>query len=135
MSEKPKPSLPWPEEDFSVYGPVEATKIARVQHHVGRVMHRNWNSIPHVTHHDDVDISSFEQRRKVWNLANPERKRTLLPVLVKAAVSALQQSPQYNSSLSADGTTIYTKQYYNKQSIQSITTIKCQQEKIRKEWR
>lgn len=113
MSEKTPPSLPWPEEDFSVYGPVEAAKLGRVQQHVGRVMHRNWNSIPHVTHHDDVDISSFEERRKAWNVANPERKRTLLPVLMKAAVSALQQYPQYNSSLSADGTTLYTKQYYH----------------------
>lgn len=113
MSDKPDPMLPWPEEDFSVYGSVEETAVGRIQHHVGRVMHRNWTSIPHVTHHDDADITDFELRRKTWNSANPDRRLTLLPVLMKAAVAALQQYPQYNCSLSADGKTIYNKQYYN----------------------
>jgi len=113
MSDTPAPMLPWPEEDFSVYGPVEAQKLGRVQHHVGRVMQRNWATIPHVTHHDNADITSFEQRRKQWNSANPERKRTLLPVLVKAAVDALEQFPQFNCSLSADGSTLFAKQYFN----------------------
>ena len=113
MSEKTAPMLPWPEDDFSVYGPVEAKPVGRIQQHVGRVMHRNWSSIPHVTHHDDVDITDFEGRRKAWNKDNPERKRTLLPVLVKAAVAALQQYPQYNCSLSADGATVYAKRYYH----------------------
>lgn len=113
MNDKAAPMLPWPEEDFSVYGDVEATELGRVQQHVGRVMQRNWASIPHVTHHDEVDISDFEARRKAWNTANPDRKRTLLPVLVKAAVAALQEFPQYNSSLSADGKTLYAKRYYH----------------------
>jgi len=113
VSEKTTPMLPWPEEDFSAYGPVEATQLGRVQQYVGRVMHRNWASIPHVTHHDDVDVTDFERRRKAWNSEHPERKRTLLPVLVKAAVAALRQYPRYNSSLSADGSTLFTKQYYH----------------------
>jgi pyruvate dehydrogenase E2 component (dihydrolipoamide acetyltransferase) len=105
--------LPWPEDDFSAYGPVETRQLGRIQQHVGRVMHRNWTSIPHVTHHDEVDITDFEQRRRTWNQENPERKRTLLPVLMKAAVAALRQYPQYNCSLSADGATLYAKQYYH----------------------
>ncbi len=113
MTETATPALPWPEEDFSVYGPVEATPMGRIQHHVGKVMHRNWSAIPHVTHHDEVDITPFESRRKDWNAANPERKRTLLPVLVKAAVAALQEYPQFNVSLSADGATLFKKEYYN----------------------
>jgi pyruvate dehydrogenase E2 component (dihydrolipoamide acetyltransferase) len=76
-------------------------------------MHRNWTSIPHVTHHDDVDVTDFEARRKAFNGANPERKRTLLPVLFKAVVAALVRYPQYNCSLSADGATLYQKHYYH----------------------
>ncbi len=110
---KADPMLPWPEEDFSAYGKVEAKALGRIQHYVGRVMERNWVSIPHVTHHDEVDITAFEERRKAWNQANPERKRTLLPVLVKATVSLLQQFPKYNASLSADGKTLYAKEYYH----------------------
>ncbi len=113
MSDQTNPMLPWPEDDFSAYGPVEEKKLGRVQQHVGRVMHRNWASIPHVTHSDEVDISGFEQRRRDWNAANPGKKRTLLPVLMKAAVAALKEYPQYNCSLSADGATLYAKQYYH----------------------
>lgn len=113
MTDQTNPPLPWPEDDLSAYGPVEAKTLGKVQHYVGRVMHRNWHSIPHVTHHDEVDISGFEQRRKAWNEAKPEQRRTLLPVLMKAAVAALREYPQYNCSLSADGATLYQKDYYN----------------------
>lgn len=113
MSEETTPMLPWPVEDFSVYGPVETQKLGRVQHYVGRAMQRNWATIPHVTHHDDADITDFERRRRDWNNANPERKRSLLPVLMKASVAALQAHPQFNSSLSPDGDTLYARQYFN----------------------
>lgn len=106
-------TLPWPEEDFSVYGPVEKKPVGKIQGFVGRVMHRNWSMIPHVTHHDDVDVTLFEQRRKAWNSANPDKKRTLLPVLVQASVATLQRYPQFNTSLNADGSALYAKQYYN----------------------
>lgn len=113
MTDTGNPLLPWPEDDFAAYGPVEEKKLGKIQHHVGRVMHRNWASIPHVTHSDEVDITAFEAGRRAWNAAQPERKRTLLPVLMKAAVAALQAYPQYNCSLSADGATLYQKGYYN----------------------
>ena len=112
MSDKPA-MLPWPSEDLSVYGPVQEQKLGRIQHHVSRVMERNWMSIPHVTHHDDADITQFEQRRLAWNAAHPDNKRSLLPALVKASVATLKEFPQFNSSLSADGTTLFMKQYYH----------------------
>lgn len=105
--------LPWPEEDFSVYGPVKAVTPGKVQQYVGRVMHRNWTAIPHVTHSDEVDITDFEARRKAWNAQHPGQKRTLLPVLVKAMVAVLERYPQFNASLSADGATVFRKGYYN----------------------
>lgn len=113
MSDKPTPSLPWPEDDFSAYGPVEEQALGKVQQYVGRVMHRNWSMIPHVTHNDEVDITDFEQRRKAWNAENPGQKRTLLPALMKASVDLLKQYPQFNCSFSADGSKLYQKQYYN----------------------
>ena len=59
MSDNPAPMLPWPSEDFSRYGEIEVRQLSRTQSHVARVMHRNWVSIPHVTHHDDADITGF----------------------------------------------------------------------------
>jgi pyruvate dehydrogenase E2 component (dihydrolipoamide acetyltransferase) len=105
--------LPWPADDLSTYGPVETAPVGKIQHYVGRVMQRNWLSIPHVTHHDDADITGLEQRRKAWNAANPERKRSLLAALVKTSVAALQQYPRFNSALSADGTTLTARRYFH----------------------
>lgn len=105
--------LPWPADDFSVYGAVESRAVGKIQHYVGRVMQRNWTSIPHVTHNDEADITGFERRRKEWNAAHPDQKRTLLPALVKAAVACLQKYPQFNVSLSADGATLFQKGYYH----------------------
>lgn len=113
MSDKKPSKLPWPEDDFSAYGPVEEGKPGHIQHYVGRVMQRNWASIPHVTHQDEIDISDFEQQRVAWNKDNPGKKRTLLPVLVKAAVAMLEEFPQFNCSLSADAAIVYQKKYYN----------------------
>lgn len=113
MSDKPSPMLPWPADDLSTYGPVETQAVGRTQHYVGRVMHRNWLSIPHVTHHDDVDITQFERRRKQWNATSAGPKRTLLPALVKAAVAALQRYPRFNSALSADGATLIARKYFH----------------------
>jgi pyruvate dehydrogenase E2 component (dihydrolipoamide acetyltransferase) len=112
-SDKTPSMLPWPAEDFSVYGPVESKPVGRVQQYVGRAMNRNWVSIPHVTHHDDADITVFEQRRKAWNDAHPDQKLSLLSVLVKASVAAMQQYPTFNSSLNADGTVLFSKKYYH----------------------
>ena len=105
--------MPWPTEDFSVYGPVEARPVGKIQGFVARAMHRNWASIPHVTHHDEADVTAFAGRRRQWNAAHPDDKRTLLPVLIKASVAALQLHPKFNCSLSADGATLFQKSYFN----------------------
>lgn len=113
MSTAPAAMLPWPVDDFSRYGAVEARPVGRIQGFVARAMHRNWVSIPHVTHHDDANVTEFERRRKAWNAVHPDDKRTLLPVLIKASVAALQQHPSFNCSLSADGATVFVKNYFN----------------------
>lgn len=113
MSEQFTKMMPWPEMDFSVFGEVEEKAVGKTQAYVGRAMHRNWASIPHVTHNDDADITEFESRRKAWNQANPDKKRTLLPALMKATVAALKEYPQFNTSLSADGTKLFQKHYYH----------------------
>ena len=113
MSNKFTEMLPWPEEDYSAIGEVEEKKLGKIQHYVGRVMDRNWVSIPHVTHNDELDITELEQRRKKWNAENPDKKRSLLPALIKASVEILKEFPQYNCSLSADGSTLYQKSYYH----------------------
>lgn len=102
---------PWPTEDYEAFGAVERKPVGKMQRLVGRFLGRNWARIPHVTHHDDVDITAIEDRRKEWNAANPDRKITPLSPLIKALAIALKEFPQFNVSLSDAGDEIALKSY------------------------
>ena len=103
----------WPEGDFSQFGPVEAKPLGRIQQMTARMLRRNWMAIPHVTHHDEVDVTELEARRAAWNAARPDAKATPLLPLVKAAVAALQAFPVFNASLDGAGKLLTYKGYYH----------------------
>ena len=52
--------LPWPQVDFTKFGPVERKDLSRIKKISGANLHRNWVMIPHVTNHDDADITELE---------------------------------------------------------------------------
>src|SRR5882762_6285028 len=54
----------WPQVDFAKFGPVEAKPLSRIRKLSGGFLHRNWVSIPHVTQHDEADITELEAFRK-----------------------------------------------------------------------
>ncbi len=105
--------LPWPKVDFSKFGEVEEQSLSRIQKISARNLARNWAMIPHVTQHDEADITDMEAFRKRLGKENPDVKVTPLVFLIKAAVAALQAYPRFNSSLQADGETLVLKHYYN----------------------
>lgn len=102
---------PLPEIDFSEFGEVEVTRLPRIQKLTASFLARNWVTIPHVTHHDEVDITELEERRKAWNVENPSAKLTPLALVLKALVPVLRTYPQFNASLTADGTALVLKKY------------------------
>jgi pyruvate dehydrogenase E2 component (dihydrolipoamide acetyltransferase) len=102
---------PWPTEEYEAFGAVERRPVGKMQRLVGRFLGRNWARIPHVTHHDDIDIMVIEDRRKAWNAANPDRKITPLSPVVKALGLALREFPQFNVSLSDAGDELAVKSY------------------------
>ncbi len=102
---------PWPEQDFAEFGPVEVRKLGRIQQLTASFLGRNWVAIPHVTHHDEVDVTALETARKAWNAANPDVKATLLVPVVKAVAAALRAYPVFNTSLMADGKSLVWKDY------------------------
>ena len=104
---------PWPQVDFAEFGEVEVKPVSRIQKLTGAFLSRNWLTIPHVTHHDDVDITSVETWRSARNDANPAVKLTPLVLLIKAVVRALQAFPQFNASLDGDGKNIVLKKYFH----------------------
>jgi len=106
---------PMPQVDFARFGPVQLQPLSRIKKLSGANLHRNWLSIPHITQHDEADITELEAFRK--SQADQARKEgvrfTLLAFLIKAVVVALKQYPNFNSSLSADGESLVLKQYFH----------------------
>jgi len=104
---------PIPDADFSEFGPVEITELPRIQQLTGAFLGRNWVTIPHVTHHDEVDVTGAEARRGAWNAAHAETKITPVALLVVGIARALRDNPKFNTSLGADGKTLVQKSYVN----------------------
>ncbi len=104
---------PWPDGDFGEFGPVEVKPRDRYQQIGGAFLSRNWLAIPHVTHHDEVDVTDLEAARKAWGEANPGQKITLLAPVMKAVVGALKEFPIFNTSLTADGASLVWKKYFH----------------------
>jgi pyruvate dehydrogenase E2 component (dihydrolipoamide acetyltransferase) len=104
---------PWPRPDFEKFGPVERQPLTRIQKISGPNLLRNWVMIPHVTHHEDADITELEAFRKRTNeeLAKQGVKLTMVALLLKASVAALKQFPTFNASL--DGDDLVLKRYYH----------------------
>jgi pyruvate dehydrogenase E2 component (dihydrolipoamide acetyltransferase) len=105
--------LAWPNVDFAKFGPVERKDLSRIKKISGANLHRNWVLIPHVTNHDDVDITDLEAFRVSTNKENEKSgiKVTMLAFLIKASVSALKKFPEFNASL--DGEQLVLKQYFH----------------------
>ncbi len=105
--------LPWPKVDFAKFGEVERKALGRIKKISGANLHRNWVMIPHVTNHDDADITELEAFRVQTNKENEKAgvKVTMLAFLIKACVSALQKFPEFNSSL--DGEELVYKKYFH----------------------
>jgi len=105
--------LPWPQVDFTKFGPIERKDLSRIQKISGANLHRNWVIIPHVTNHDDADITDLEAFRVQLNKENEKSgvKVTMLAFMIKAAVAALKKFPQFNASL--DGDQLVLKQYFH----------------------
>ena len=101
----------WPKIDFAKFGAVERQPLSRIKKLSGPNLARNWVMIPHVTNHDDADITDLEQFRNELNAENPNLKITMLAFLIKAVIPALQHYPEVNASL--DGDDLVLKKYYH----------------------
>ena len=110
--------IPWPKVDFAKFGAIETRPLSRIQKISGANLARNWAMIPHVTQHDEADITALEELRVAFNnesakaiAAGKAGKLTMLAFLIKACVAALQKFPTFNASL--DGDNLVLKQYFH----------------------
>jgi pyruvate dehydrogenase E2 component (dihydrolipoamide acetyltransferase) len=105
--------IPWPKVDFTKFGEIQTKPLSRIKKISGANLHRNWVMIPHVTNHDDADITDLEAFRVLLNKENEKSgiKVTMLAFLIKACVQALKKFPEFNASL--DGDNLVLKQYFH----------------------
>ncbi len=106
--------LPWPKVDFSKFGEIEVRELSRIKKISGANLARNWAMIPHVTQHDDADITDLEALRVALNKEHEKAgiKLTMLAFLMKAVVSALKKYPDFNASLDTDGNLVLKKYFH-----------------------
>jgi pyruvate dehydrogenase E2 component (dihydrolipoamide acetyltransferase) len=101
--------------DHAKYGAVEVQPLSRVRRISGPRLQASWLNLPHVTQHDEADITALEERREA--LKEEARcagvKLTPLAFIVKACVLALKEFPDFNSSLTEDGMGLVHKRYWH----------------------
>jgi pyruvate dehydrogenase E2 component (dihydrolipoamide acetyltransferase) len=110
--------LPWPQVDFAKFGAVETVALSRINKIAGANLARNWAMIPHVTQHDEADVTEMEAFRRRLGEEQAGKggeglKITPLVFLIKAVVAALQQYPRFNASLDAGGENLVLKKYFH----------------------
>jgi pyruvate dehydrogenase E2 component (dihydrolipoamide acetyltransferase) len=105
--------LPWPKVDFAKFGEIEEKPLSRIQKISGANLARNWAMIPHVTQHEDADITELEAFRKKLGEENKDLKITPLVFQIKAVVAALKKFPQFNASLDETGEKLILKKYFH----------------------
>ncbi|MXX63029.1 MAG: dihydrolipoyllysine-residue acetyltransferase [Holophagales bacterium] len=106
---------PVPEIDFSKFGPVESKPLSRIRKLSAANLHRSWLNVPHVTQHDEADITDLEAFRRAHLDEARERgvRLTLLAFLMKAVAASLAEFPEMNSSLAPDGESLILKRYFH----------------------
>ena len=105
----------WPQVDFAKFGSIEIRALSRIRKLAGGNLRRNWVGIPHVTQHDEADITELEAYRKEQAQVAEKQgfKLTLLAFLVKACANALKQFPDFNASLDRTGENLIVKKYFH----------------------
>ena len=102
-----------PSVDFSKFGEIDVQPLTRIQKISGPRLQASWINLPHVTQHDLADITELESKRQ--ELKGPAKARgislTPLAFILKACVTALQEFPKVNSSLSDDASELILKKY------------------------
>ena len=102
-----------PAVEFAKYGRVETEPLSRIQKISGPRLHASWVNVPHVTQHDEADITELEEKRAALKEQAQERgiKLTPLAFIVRACALALAEMPLFKSSLAQDGESLVIKHY------------------------
>jgi pyruvate dehydrogenase E2 component (dihydrolipoamide acetyltransferase) len=103
----PQPTLP----RFEEWGPVERQKLSPIRKATSRQMSLAWSLIPHVTQHDDADITELEAFRKEQQEQGV--KLTVTAFILKASAVMLKRFENFNASLDSGNGQLVLKRYYH----------------------
>ncbi|MDB9717887.1 2-oxo acid dehydrogenase subunit E2 [Candidatus Pelagibacter sp.] len=104
------------EFEHSDFGEIEIKDIPRVKKLASTYLVNSWNTIPHVTNHDEVDVTEMENfRSSITDIYTGEKiKITPLAFIIKALVASLKKFPSFNSSIDdIDNGKMTLKKYYH----------------------
>ena len=104
------------EYSHSEFGEVEIKDIPRVKKLSSKYLMNSWTNIPHVTNHDEADITELEEfRTSLTDIYTGEKKKiTPLAFIVKALTASLKKFPNFNSSIDdIDDGKMTVKKYYH----------------------
>ena len=104
-----------PVVDFAHFGAVEVKPLSRIQRISGARLQASWLNLPHVTQHEDADITDLEAARGALKSRAAQEAVRLTPLvfIIKACILALQQFPRFNASLDESGENLVFKKYFN----------------------
>jgi pyruvate dehydrogenase E2 component (dihydrolipoamide acetyltransferase) len=102
-----------PVVDFAKYGPVATEPLTRIQKISGPRLHASWVNLPHVTQHDEADITALEEKRRALKADAEKRgiKLTPLAFVMRAVALTLADFPKFRSALSLDGDSLIVRNY------------------------
>lgn len=101
-----------PVPDFSQWGKTRRENISSIQKITGKNTTFSWQTMPHVTHYDQADITEIEAFRKKFN-AKKKAGVTITSILLKMLGIALEQFPKFNASLDYANNQLIFKEYYH----------------------
>ena len=104
-----------PAVDFAQFGEVEVKPLSRIQKISGARLQASWLNLPHVTQHEDADITDLEATRVALKgrAAQEGVRLTPLVFIIRACILALKEFPRFNASLDAAGENLVFKKYFN----------------------
>ena len=97
------------------FGEIEELPIPRIKKIAGPHLQKSWNEIPHVTQHDEADITEMETFRKSLRDLYTGEKISVTPLafIIRALVKALKDYPNFNSSIDLKNEKLIYKKYYH----------------------
>mgnify|MGYP001229165548 FL=1 len=103
------------EYPHEAFGEIEKKDLPRVKKLSGPQLVRSWTEIPHVTQHDEIDITEMEQFRTtlIDNYSGDRIRISPLAFITRAVVNALKEYPNFNSSIDTATNKLIFKKYYH----------------------